>query len=78
MRVHLGGHLGWYSLHKQSWLDVPVSEPISLIELARRLELPIGEIALAVVNGRAVSLSDTLVSDADRVELHPPIGGGSN
>lgn len=77
MRLHLGGHLSWYDPQKRSWLELSVSEPAALIELVRQLNLPLEEIALTVVNGHAVLLDEARVSDADRVELYPPIGGGS-
>jgi sulfur carrier protein ThiS len=48
-----------------------------LIELVRQMNLPSEEIALTVVNGHAVLLDEARVSDDDRVELYPPIGGGS-
>jgi sulfur carrier protein ThiS len=77
MRLHLGGHLSWYDPQKRSWLELAVSEPAALIELVRQMNLPPEEIALTVVNGHAVLLDEACVSDADRVELYPPIGGGS-
>ena len=77
MRLHLGGHLSWYDPQKRSWLELRLPEPMALIELVHQLKLPLEEIAISVVNGRAVSLDEACVSDGDRVELHPPIGGGS-
>jgi sulfur carrier protein ThiS len=77
MRLHLGGHLNWYDLQKRSWLMIQLAEPMLLVELLDRLHVPPGEVALTVVNGRLVSLEDVRVSDGDRVELYPPIGGGS-
>jgi len=76
MRLHLGGHLSWYDPQKRSWLELSLPEPVALIELVRLLELPVEEIAISAVNGHAVSLDEALVSDGDRVELYPPIGGG--
>ncbi len=76
MRLHLGGHLSWYDQQKRSWLELSLSEPVALIELVRQLELPVGEIAISAVNGQVVSLEEARVSDGDRVELYPPIGGG--
>ena len=76
MRLHLGGHLAWYDSQKRSWLELPLPEPTSLVELVRQLGLPEGEIAVVAVNGRAVPLEDARISDGDRVELYPPLGGG--
>jgi len=77
MRLHLGGHLSWYDPQKRSWLELRLSEPTALTELVRQLKLPVEEIAISVVNGHAVSLEEARVSDGDRVELYPPIGGGT-
>ena len=77
MRLHLGGHLSWYDPQKRSWLELHLSEPIPLVELVRQLGLPEGEIAVVAVNRRAISLEEAIVSDGDRVELFPPLGGGT-
>jgi sulfur carrier protein ThiS len=77
MRLHLGGHLNWYDPEKRSWLTIQLVEPVALVELLDRLQVPPGEVALAVVNGRLAELEDVRVFDGDRVELYPPIGGGS-
>jgi len=45
--------------------------------LVRQLGLPEGEIAVVAVNRRAISLEEAIVSDGDRVELYPPLGGGT-
>jgi sulfur carrier protein ThiS len=77
MRLHLGGHLNWYDPQKRSWQTIPLAEPVMLIELLNQLQVPPGEVALTVVNGCLVSLDEATISDDDRVELYPPIGGGS-
>ena len=76
MHLHLGGHLSWYDPQKRSQLEIHLSEPIPLVALVEELGLPPAEIAVAAVNGAMVSLEDARVSDVDRVELFPPIGGG--
>jgi len=76
MRLHLGGHLSWYDPQKRSWLEIYLYEPLSLVELLDQLQVPEDEVALIVVNGRLIELKDARVSDGDRVELYPPIGGG--
>ncbi|MDE3092045.1 MAG: MoaD/ThiS family protein [Chloroflexota bacterium] len=76
MRLHLGGHLSWYDPQKRSWLDIRLSEPTRLSALLDRLGVPVAEIAVAAVNGAAVALEDARVTDSDRVELFPPVGGG--
>ena len=51
-------------------------EPITLLALAQQLGLPAAEIAIVVVNGRAVALETAVVTDSDKVEFYPPLGGG--
>ncbi len=76
MRLHLGGHLAWYVPPKEPWVEIRVAEPVLLTTLLAQLGVPVAEIAVAAVNGQAVPLEQALVSDADRVELFPPVGGG--
>ncbi|MBI4787464.1 MAG: alpha/beta fold hydrolase [Chloroflexi bacterium] len=54
-----------------------LSEPIRLLQLLEQLRVPRAEVAIAAVNGTAVAIEDARVSDGDRVELFPPVGGGS-
>lgn len=76
MRLHLGGHLGWYDPQKRSRLEIHLGEPIRLLSLLDRLKIPAAEIAVVTVNRQAVDLGSVSVNDGDRVELFPPIGGG--
>ena len=76
MELHLGSYLSWYLPDQPSSLAIHLDSPIALRELVERLKLPPAEIAIAAVNGILVSLRDAQVSDGDRVELHPPNGGG--
>ncbi len=76
MQLHLGGHLSWYDPQKRNSFEVPLPQSVLLLDLARVLGLPAGEIAIVVVNGQAVELDQARVSDSDRVELYPPVGGG--
>ena len=78
MQLHLGGHLSWYDPAKRSDVPVSLSQPMRLLRLIESLGLPVAEVAIAVVNGRAVSLEEALVADGDRVQLYPPVGGGSD
>ncbi len=76
MQIHLGGHLSWYDPQKRNSFEVPLAQPVLLLELTQTLGLPAGEIAIVVVNGQAVELEQARVGDGDRVELYPPVGGG--
>lgn len=78
MQLHLGGHLGWYDPQKRSRLVIHLDKPILLSALLERLEIPPAEIAVATINRQAVGLETAQVSEADSVELFPPVGGGSS
>lgn len=76
MRLHLGGHLGWYA-QKKSWVDVRLVQPARLIDVLAELGVPLAEIAVGTINRVPVfSFDDVIVSDGDIVELFPPVGGG--
>lgn len=77
MEVHLGGHLGFYDRDKRSRFEVHLDAETTLLELIRELGIPEAEIALAAVNRTVVSLRETRVGDADRLDLYPPMGGGA-
>jgi len=76
MRLHLGGHLNWYDPRKRAWQEIELGGPTRLADLLDRLHVPPGEVALVVVNGQLADVQQAVVSEHDRVELYPPIGGG--
>lgn len=76
MHLHLGGHLDWYDAGKRPWQDIALPQPILLTDLLAQLGIPAGEVAIVALNRRAVPLVGTIVTDEDRVELYPPMGGG--
>ena len=79
MQLYLGGHLSWYAPQKKSWVEVKLSEPTPLVEILKTLGVPVDEIAIGAVNGAAIfSMDHVRVSDGDRVELYPPVGGGQS
>ncbi len=77
MKLHLGGHLSWYGPQKHSDLEIYLPEPVALSALLQDLGIPAGEVAIIAMNGTLVELQDARVQDSDRVELFPPVGGGS-
>ena len=77
MILRLGGHLSFYAPQKASELELEIPARIPLAELLQRLDVPAGEVALVVINGEQVELKDAYISDQDRVQLFPPIGGGN-
>ncbi len=76
MKLHIGGHLTFYLPQKNADLEVPLEGPTRLADILAKLSIPTGEVVLVVVNGELAELSTTSVTNADRVELYPPIGGG--
>ena len=77
MRLHLGGHLSWYVPEKRSWLEIKLLEPAALVDVLKKLGVPVSEIAVGAVNGAAIhSFEHVRVTDTDKVELFPPVGGG--
>jgi sulfur carrier protein ThiS len=78
MKVHLGGHLGFYGPGKRSRLEVHLEKERPLLDVVRELGVPEAEIALAAVNREVVRLAEARVGDADHVDLYPPMDGGTN
>ncbi|MGB8646270.1 MAG: MoaD/ThiS family protein [Anaerolineae bacterium] len=76
MQLHLGGHLSWYDPDKRASFDLRLDGPMRLADLLERLGIPPAEVAVAAVNGTAVELAEAYITDRDRVDLLPPIGGG--
>ena len=77
MRLHVGGHLSFYLPHKKADLDLALESPTRLTDILAKLSIPGGEVVLVVVNGELAELSSVTVTNSDRVELFPPIGGGA-
>lgn len=76
MHLHLGGHLSWYLPNKASDIEIDLTGPVELRSILEQLHLPAGEVSIIAINGVAASIDGTLVTQDDRVELYPPIGGG--
>jgi sulfur carrier protein ThiS len=76
MILRLGGHLSFYVPQKAPELEMQIPARTPLVDLLKRLHVPVDEIALVVINGEQVELKDAYISDQDRVQLFPPIGGG--
>lgn len=77
MRLHLGGHLNWYEPQKRAWIEISLATAVPLTSLLEALHVPAGEVAIVTINGRLTPLEAAVVADGDRVELYPPIGGGT-
>jgi sulfur carrier protein ThiS len=77
VKLHLGGHLAFYDPEKRSHLELEIKGKVSLVALLQQLKVPLAEIALVVVNSELVELENSLITNTDRVDLYPPIGGGT-
>jgi sulfur carrier protein ThiS len=78
MEVHLGGHLAFYDREKRSRFEVHLETETALVDLLRELGVPEAEIAIAAVNRSVVALAEARVTDADRLDLYPPMSGGAS
>ena len=76
MKLHVGGHLIWYLRQKNADLDIVLESPTHLADILAKVGIPAGEVILVVVNGELAELATSSVTNEDRVELYPPIGGG--
>lgn len=76
MRLHLSGFLPFFVSNHLDNIEIPLKEPALLSEILARLDIPVSEIYLTVLNGEPVSLDKTLVSESDEVRLIPPMDGG--
>ncbi|MDR0882802.1 MAG: MoaD/ThiS family protein [Candidatus Adiutrix sp.] len=56
-------------------LNLEVSGPTTAGDLAQRLNLPLSEIKIVMINGRRLELA-TPINDGDRVGYFPAVGGG--
>jgi sulfur carrier protein ThiS len=76
MRIYLGGYLDFYNPEGGNWIEVEVKQATPLTELLLQLGIPLGEIHMVVLNGTAVELGTTIVSDQDEIKLFSAVGGG--
>jgi sulfur carrier protein ThiS len=76
MRIRLGGHLAFYDRAKRSRFELHLEADTSVLDLIRELGIPEAEIALTAVDGKVVALQEAQVSDADCLDLYPPMSGG--
>lgn len=73
--VGLHGHLSWYTEQRRARVELPVRPGTPVREIMELLNVPRAEVHLVAINGRQVSVEDT-VSDGDTVDLFPVIAGG--
>lgn len=77
MKLRLGGHLSYYLPGRPTRLELKLDGQTRLVDLLAKLGVPAAEVGLAAVNGELVELEQAVLTDADTLEIHPPIGGGS-
>lgn len=56
-------------------LALACAAPMTVVDLARSIGLPVPEIKIVMINGRRHEM-DALVKDGDRVGFFPAVGGG--
>ena len=55
---------------------IDIEDSASVTDLIRKLKIPEKEVHLIMVNGRIIHDRLLCVSEADRIGLFPPVGGG--
>ena len=76
IELNFGGHLGFYAPGRRSHLSFPLDQDTPLITILEMLNIPLGEINLAAVNGESVELDKATVKPGDRIDLYSPVSGG--
>lgn len=56
-------------------LELNLRQTLTLKQLYERLNIPIKEVKIVIVNGRA-QISGYILQDGDRVAIFPPVAGG--
>ena len=56
--------------------QINIEDSPSLTDLIRKLKIPEKEVHLIMVNGRVIHDRSFRLSEADRIGLFPPVGGG--
>ena len=57
-------------------MELELKDPTRLSELLAKLEIPLGEVHLVVINGQLVDLREVIVFEQDEVKLYPAVNGG--
>ena len=60
---------------RQKRYDLPAKDVASVLDILSRLNIPPGEVAILLVNGRHAK-PETTITDGDLVALFPASGGG--
>ena len=60
---------------REKIMEMDVGETSSVSDIVHLLELPAGEVAIIMINGRGAEL-DSQLSENDTLALFPPVGGG--
>lgn len=60
---------------REKIMEMDVGETSSVSDIVHLLELPAGEVAIIMINGRGAEL-DSQLAENDTLALFPPVGGG--
>lgn len=61
--------------NREKIMSMDVEENTTPVDIANKLQIPIEEIAIIMINGRRVH-PDTVLVEEDVLALFPPVGGG--
>ncbi len=64
-----------FRVNREKIMTLEVEDGTTPRMISERLEIPVVDVAIIMVNGRAVPLDHTLVEN-DVLALFPPVGGG--
>jgi len=76
MKLYAGGHLAFFLPGRKSPVEVFVKSDTRLTVVLDELGIPLGEVSLAAVNGRAVDLHEAVVGYSDEVYVVSAVDGG--
>ena len=77
MQLYLGGHLNWYDSQKRRSFTVVLEKSTPLTDVLIRVNVPLHEVAICIVNTKAVfSLDKVILNDDNKVDLYPFVDGG--
>jgi len=71
----LRGNLMWYPEQKQKYQKVLVKRGTTIIDVIRKLNVPIEQLSYILRNGEKVD-AYTIINEGDEIELVPIIAGG--
>lgn len=75
MKLYLGGYFSIYSNYQLN-IIIDLENPKTLTEILTQANIPVGDVYLAAINGKFVSLNETIINNDDEVKIYPYVSGG--